>query len=160
MTLHVLPVNPRFGAQDLFASADEGCADLLYIHMSTPQLNFFHQKTLHVLCAPRFGAQDLFASADEGCAERTRQLMEEDLDDILARAEVVTQQQQQQGGQGQQQGQGMAGGAADLLSSFNVATFKVGHATLLRWLSATAVCIVATGAYQPVSTSARGIVCM
>jgi hypothetical protein len=73
------------------------------------------------VCSTRFGAQDLFKSEGEegSSAERVHQLMEEDLDDILARAEVV--QQQQQG-----QGQSMAGGASDLLSSFNVATFKVG----------------------------------
>jgi hypothetical protein len=44
--------------------------------------------------------------------------LEEDIDDILMRAEVVSQQPGQPG-------QSVAGGASDLLSSFNVATFKV-----------------------------------
>jgi hypothetical protein len=75
--------------------------------------------TLHCcLCACRFGAEDLFKAAEEGSAERSRRLLEEDIDDILMRAEVV---QQQPG----QPGQSVAGGASDLLSSFNVATFKV-----------------------------------
>jgi hypothetical protein len=64
----------------------------------------------------RFGAEDLFKAAEEGSAERSKRLLEEDLDAILERAEVV----QQQPGQ-----QSVAGGASDLLSSFNVATFKV-----------------------------------
>lgn len=67
-------------------------------------------------CCHRFGAEDLFKAAEEGSAERSRRLLEEDIDDILSRAEVVTQQPGQQS---------VAGGASDLLSSFNVATFKV-----------------------------------
>lgn len=63
----------------------------------------------------RFGAEDLFKAAEEGSAERSRRLLEEDIDDILQRAEVVEQGP----------AAGGDGAAADLLSSFNVATFKV-----------------------------------
>lgn len=70
-------------------------------------------------CDRRFGAEDLFKAAEEGAAERSKQLLEEDIESILQRAEVV------------QQGPGAVdapanGVAAELLSSFNVATFKVG----------------------------------
>jgi hypothetical protein len=66
----------------------------------------------------RFGAEDLFKAAEEGSAERSKRLLEEDIDAILQRAEVV------------EQGPGAVdapanGVAAELLSSFNVATFKV-----------------------------------
>lgn len=76
-------------------------------------------------CCCRFGAEDLFAAAEDGSAERSRRLLEEDIDDILLRSEVVSQQLQP----GQQS---VAGGASDLLSSFNVATFKVCSALLRR----------------------------
>lgn len=67
-----------------------------------------------VLC--RFGAEDLFKAAEEGSAERSKQLLEEDIDAILERAELVEDNPGSTAG---------PEGAADLLSSFNVATFKV-----------------------------------
>eukprot|EP00879_Flechtneria_rotunda_P012304 GHRR01012851.1.p1 GENE.GHRR01012851.1~~GHRR01012851.1.p1 ORF type:complete len:597 (+),score=210.52 GHRR01012851.1:462-2252(+) len=67
----------------------------------------------------RFGAEDLFKAAEEGSAERSRRLLEDDIDAILERAEVVDTRPAGAGGEG-----GAEGAAADLLSSFNVATFK------------------------------------
>lgn len=66
----------------------------------------------------RFGAEDLFKAAEEGSAERSKRLLEEDIDVILERAEVVEQD-------GLGGGTAADGVAAELLSSFNVATFKV-----------------------------------
>lgn len=94
-------------------------------------------------CCCRFGAEDLFAAAEVGSAERSRRLLEEDIDDILLRSEVVGQQPGQQS---------VAGGASDLLSSFNVATFKV--CTALR-RHGTSACLMCT---CPVARHARGVV--
>lgn len=81
-----------------------------------------HSSVIFEVCPPaflpgRFGAEDLFKAAEEGSAERSKRLLEEDIDQILERAEVV-----QQDGLG---GRSSDGAAGDLLSSFNVATFKV-----------------------------------
>lgn len=110
--------------------ADAVCCPLLDVIVSTAAASALTLSTscsipmppcIHLLPAPpfnSFGAEDLFKAAEEGSAERSRKMLEEDLDAILERAEVVVQQQQP----GQQS---VAGGASDLLSSFNVATFKV-----------------------------------
>jgi len=68
--------------------------------------------------ASRFGAEDLFKAAEEGSAERSRRLLEEDIDAILERAEVVEQAPLAAAAASDR-------AAAELLSSFNVATFKV-----------------------------------
>ncbi|KAF8073052.1 CHR5 [Scenedesmus sp. PABB004] len=73
----------------------------------------------------RFGAEALFKAGEEGAAERARALMEEDIDDILNRAEVVEDHPHGAGGPGGE-------GAAALLSSFNVATFKARAARRAR----------------------------
>ena len=68
--------------------------------------------------------------AVESETDRHNRIIEEDLDAILERAEVVgnaseyEQLQQQQGGDGAAATAAAAGGAGDLLTSFNVATFK------------------------------------
>ena len=78
-------------------------------------------------------SQDPSSAPVESEADRHNRIIEEDLDAILERAEVVgnaseyeQQQQQQGGGCDVVGGSGAppAGGAGDLLTSFNVATFK------------------------------------
>eukprot|EP00955_Chlamydomonas_euryale_P108567 365860-Chlamydomonas_euryale.AAC.6 len=84
----------------------------------------------------RFGAEELFKQAGDGdgdgdaTAERDRRVYEEDIDAILERAEVVDAAEYAAGGGG---GSGTDGGGGEggdsgaggqLLSSFNVATFK------------------------------------
>jgi hypothetical protein len=83
--------------------------------------------TAALLLRCRFGAEDLFKAAEEGSAERSKRLLEEDIDAILQRAEVV------------EQGPGAVDApanevAAELLSSFNVATFKVSRAETLSYV--------------------------
>ncbi|GAX85223.1 hypothetical protein CEUSTIGMA_g12643.t1 [Chlamydomonas eustigma] len=88
----------------------------------------------------RFGAEDLFkqeaanaasGQATESDAERARRIAEEDIDAILDRAEVVDNRpeyadQTAEGGSGSAAGGADAAGGppSDLLTSFNVATFK------------------------------------
>lgn len=63
-------------------------------------------------------------------------LMEEDLDAILARAEVVDTRALVE----QAAGGGPSGAGGDLLNSFNVATFKVSGQAISMWRAAVAAC--------------------
>ncbi|KAK9788572.1 hypothetical protein WJX73_002856 [Symbiochloris irregularis] len=61
----------------------------------------------------KFGAEELFKEDEGTKTERQHQLLAEDIDAILARAEVVGEAEQ-----------AAEGGNSDLLNAFNVATFK------------------------------------
>jgi hypothetical protein len=84
--------------------------------------NMPHTLSTLLLCVwwcHRLGVVDLYKAAEEvSSAERSKQMLEEVIDEVHSRAGVVTHQLGQRS---------VAGGASDLLSSFNVATFKVRH---------------------------------
>ncbi|KIY92937.1 chromodomain-helicase-DNA-binding protein 1 [Monoraphidium neglectum] len=74
----------------------------------------------------RFGAEDLFKGAaeeQEAARQQQRAMLEEDIDAILERAEVVEARE----------GEGEEGAAADLLGSFNVATFNTAEDDATFW---------------------------
>lgn len=70
----------------------------------------------------RFGAEQLFKEDDKAREEANEKLLEEDIDDILARAELVNTED------------AVKNEAADgLLNAFNVATFKTGEDDAAFW---------------------------